>query len=209
MGLESKAQAPLSSITDLALEELKLQLGITWMSISFPRSFFDFWFPASLLFSFSPLLCFSGFPCWPASLLFCGFLLFWFSASLLLCFFDFLLFCFIASLLLCFSLLLLFRAFPSFFLAFPCFSLLFPCFFLAFACFFPAFSLFFPAFLLFQLLCLLLPCFSAFLKSVSSSVLFHAFLWFLILQISPKTHHKERKHTETLKTNLKPILNRS
>ena len=91
--------------------------------------FCDSWFPASSLFSFSAfffplLLCFSAFPCWPASLLSSAFSSF--SASLLLCFFDLLLFCFSVSLPLCFFAFLLFPAFYAFpaslLSTFPCFS---------------------------------------------------------------------------------------
>jgi len=105
-----------------------------------PFCFFWFLIPNFSAFQFfwlSLLLCFSTFPCWPASLallLFClshysVSLLLCFSASLLLCFFDFLLFCFSVSLPLCFSSFLLFPAFLLFCLLVP---LLFPAFPLVF-----------------------------------------------------------------------------
>ena len=95
--------------------------------------FFDFWFPASLLFSFSGFPCFFASPLFPAGLLlwlccfsaFPTFLFLYFCAFLLLCFFDFLLFCFSVSLPFCFSSFLLFPAFLLFCLLVP---LLFPAF---------------------------------------------------------------------------------
>ena len=101
-----------------------------------PFCFFDFWFPTSLLFSFSGFPCFFASPLFPAGLLlwlccfsafltilflyFSAFLLLCFSASLIFCFSAFLFLCLSASPLFCFSLLFCFSAY-----LFLCFFLLF------------------------------------------------------------------------------------
>ena len=88
-----------------------------FFGVFFFRFAFNFWFPASLLFSFSAFPCFFASPLSTAGLLFC------FSAFS--CFSTFLFLCLSASPLFCFSLLFCFFAsllsafcFP----AFPCFS---------------------------------------------------------------------------------------
>ena len=90
-------------VTCFSFPQVHKKIGkATCLGNSFPFVFL-FLVPSFLLLSFSLLLCFSAFPCWPASLLFCIFLLSCFSASWLLCFFGFLLFCCFVSLPLCLS----------------------------------------------------------------------------------------------------------